>query len=95
MKAMTTLFLSLALSGCALFQTKPEGVPAFDAGHKQLKIDEKYLQDCAELAKLPGPTDEKVIASTKGWLDAYQECKTWKRELNRAVRDAFNLKEAK
>lgn len=81
------LTFALLLVGC---QTDPR-IVSFEAGRKQVLVDKRVLADCEDWKTLSGPTDIDQLKAIKGWADAYKECKAWKAEANRIMKDTFNL----
>lgn len=85
MKRLLILIL-LMLAGCA---TDPR-IVAFEAGKKKVNVDTRVLYECPDLPMLTGTSDEDQLKALQAWFNQYKECRTWKHELNRIVKDAFN-----
>jgi hypothetical protein len=86
MKVIAAVMI-LSLAGCA---TDPR-IVAFEAGKKKVNVDKRVLMECEELKKIEDPTTEKMLEATEQWMKSYRECRVWKNELNRIVKDAFNI----
>lgn len=80
------ILLCLLMEGCA---TDPR-IVAFEAGKKQVNVDKRILEDCPELSKLSGRSEEEVTKFIEQVTNQYKDCKAWKSELNRIAKDAFN-----
>jgi hypothetical protein len=87
---LLTLIASLSLSGCALFQKKPDVPPAIDT-KKTVQIDKRLLQDCPDLTLLTEPTEQDIVLASKDWITKYADCRAYKHELNETVKKAFNI----
>lgn len=70
-----------------------KGVVGFDAGKKTVNIDKQMIQDCPELMQLKGRSEEEVVAFIQDVTTKYQQCRAWKAELNKIVKDAFNVED--
>jgi hypothetical protein len=66
-------------------------VVAFEAGQTKVNVDKRVLYECPELLKLKGRSEEEVMTFVKEITDKYQACRAWKAELNKIVKDAFNV----
>jgi hypothetical protein len=80
------VFLCLLVAGCAV----DPRIVAFEAGKKQVNVDKRILEDCPELGKLSGRSEEEVTKFIEQVTNQYKECKVWKGELNHIAKDAFN-----
>lgn len=66
-------------------------VVAFEAGKRQVEVDKRILADCPDLMKLQGRSEEEVVKFIEQLTTQYQECRAWKGQLDKIVKDAFNV----
>lgn len=99
-KTLLTTVVGLTLTGCVLFQQKPELPepvvnPAVVSLKKAVAVDPKLLEECPDLVKVKDSSDEEILLATKQWLDLYQACRTRKSKLNILVKAALNTESSK
>lgn len=86
------LLCSLLLSGCSLFQKKPDIV--IPEGTK-IEISDDLLKECKELEPLSINKDSSdpfvdVLDAHRKNSEAYKECASMKRDLNKVARKLAN-----
>lgn len=88
-RILLILAMCLPLLGNSCHQD--DRVVAFEAGKKKVEVDKRVLYDCPELMKLQGTSEEEVMKFIEDTTTKYQACRAWKGELNKIVKDAFNV----
>lgn len=92
-KLLWILVLCLPLMGAKCTEENKEDtrVVAFEAGKKKVEVDKRVLYECPELLKLDSSDEKEVLAFIEKVTTEYKACRAWKADLNKIVKDAFNV----
>lgn len=90
-KILWMLVLCVPLMGASCTEEQDGRVVAFEAGKRKVEVDKRVLYDCPELLKLTGRSEEEVQKFIADVTSKYQACRMWKDDLNKIVKEAFNV----
>lgn len=90
-RLITILIICFSLSGCALWNSKPDAVITENVVH----VDPRVLQPCSDLILAAGASLEDVLSASVSNAELYLDCRRKQDASIKLIKEFANIKDKK